>query len=231
MADERDKPTRARRGIGWGSLILRALLCLVLGVVINILVAWGFMAFHAPTGTTSEYVMKERRWPVRSLDTLGRPVAWMAENATGFASWTIIEGTLHAPPTAPPATTFSVPQPVRIMFGTEVKAEACGWPRLSMVRWSEPSIPVTFWSDGIDISGMKRAMPSIVEPRLPIHPLWGGFIANALVFALPAAAVLLAPAVVRLLRRARRGVCLGCGYDARGLQRCPECGRAVRGPS
>jgi hypothetical protein len=33
-----------------------------------------------------------------------------------------------------------------------------------------------------------------------------------------------APGFVRRQRRRRRGLCVGCGYELKGMQKCPECG-------
>lgn len=68
-----------------------------------------------------------------------------------------------------------------------------------------------------------------VPRRLPLAPVWSGFLADALIFAGVLLAVLAGPAILwhnrRRIRRRRRGLCEACGYDLRGLAApCPECG-------
>ncbi len=61
---------------------------------------------------------------------------------------------------------------------------------------------------------------------VPWRPIWFGLIVNSLVYAL---GLCLAVRLVKHLprvARTRRGLCLRCGYDLAGLERCPECGDA-----
>lgn len=108
-----------------------------------------------------------------------------------------------------------------------------GWPLRSMwSMWSwdasahEGPLPRTATQGVFNLrigSGRGVALPYWLLPA--------GFAGNAAVFAAAWGAVLLGPpAAVRGLRRhrrARRGACLGCGYDLRGApgRTCPECGR------
>ncbi len=67
---------------------------------------------------------------------------------------------------------------------------------------------------------------------LPLRPVWPGFLFNTLFFALPAAAVMMAVRLIRLVRLRRRdsgGLCIWCRYELADLATCPECGRP-RGP-
>lgn len=77
------------------------------------------------------------------------------------------------------------------------------------------------------------------QRRLPTGIIWPGFLGNSAVFG--AAGVVVVGGLWALIKgvkrwsRRRRGACPGCGYDARGLMKCPECGRenavAGEGPS
>ncbi|HYD00653.1 MAG TPA: hypothetical protein VEB22_05450 [Phycisphaerales bacterium] len=75
-------------------------------------------------------------------------------------------------------------------------------------------------------------IPEWVKPggfKVPVGPRWWGLLGNTLFYATPFAAVW---SVVYFRREARRraGHCLRCGYNAAGLEKCPECGvpRALR---
>ena len=77
-----------------------------------------------------------------------------------------------------------------------------------------------------------RSVPNTSDLSLPLLPIWRGLIANTLFYAL--LVWCLFPGRVRLRgwRRSRRGRCGwrgGCGYDLSGSvgETCPECGRPV----
>jgi hypothetical protein len=61
---------------------------------------------------------------------------------------------------------------------------------------------------------------------LPYHIHWPGLITNTALFAILWFMLLFIPGAARRTLRQRRGRCLACGYDLRGLtaDRCPECG-------
>ncbi len=66
---------------------------------------------------------------------------------------------------------------------------------------------------------------------IPYLPLWPGLLGNTLFYAV----LVLAPLALlrwrKLRRRARRGLCVACGYElGAGVEACPECGLAKRGP-
>lgn len=63
--------------------------------------------------------------------------------------------------------------------------------------------------------------------KVPVSPLWAGLAVNTLVFAAPVLMGVWGWGWVRRRRRRRFGLCLGCGYPVKGLERCPECGAAA----
>jgi hypothetical protein len=68
-----------------------------------------------------------------------------------------------------------------------------------------------------------RALPTAIIPI--------GFIMNTLLFATALWLLIPGPLALRRAIRRRRGRCVKCGYDLRGVEheRCPECGLAVAG--
>jgi hypothetical protein len=63
--------------------------------------------------------------------------------------------------------------------------------------------------------------------ELPLRVVWGGLIADVAVWSAAWGVVLFGAAWARQVRRRRRGLCAGCGYDLRGAAAgaaCPECG-------
>ncbi len=98
-----------------------------------------------------------------------------------------------------------------------------------------PSLRIESLEAGIEWRG---SVPRLgVTRRLPLQPLWLGFLANAGVYTTCLLTLTLgAPHDVRRLRaavRRRRGRCAQCAYDLRGIavDVCPECGHATRRPS
>lgn len=74
------------------------------------------------------------------------------------------------------------------------------------------------WLTGDLVSSTDPGSKPFFSIRIPFWPL-----------ELLAASVLLAPAVkdIRVRLRRRRGLCVQCGYDLRGIAAiCPECGRS-----
>ncbi len=66
-----------------------------------------------------------------------------------------------------------------------------------------------------------------VPGSLPYRPIFVGFALNSLLYAGAWSVVLVVPGHLRQRSRRRRGVCIECGYDVRGVMpgaACPECG-------
>ncbi|MCL4743159.1 MAG: hypothetical protein KJZ54_13255 [Phycisphaerales bacterium] len=77
------------------------------------------------------------------------------------------------------------------------------------------------------VSGPYEHLLLLLPHRpLPLRPVLPGFTLNTVIYAVIAAALCVAPSRVRAFVRHRRGLCLCCGYDARDLDVCPECGHA-----
>lgn len=98
-----------------------------------------------------------------------------------------------------------------------------GWP-LEVAEGIERWLPD---GTGVDTSLWK---PVVFGQTwvVPLGPVWGGLLANALFYA----TLLLSPFVLwrwwRMRRRETSGRCVACGYKlGSGVIRCPECGLAV----
>lgn len=83
--------------------------------------------------------------------------------------------------------------------------------------------------------GLERFTPRVLADvpawikrgghKVPVSPLWLGLCVNSLLFAAPVFAAWRGRAWFVRRRWLRLGLCLGCGYPVRGLDRCPECGK------
>lgn len=81
------------------------------------------------------------------------------------------------------------------------------------------------WKYGLDLP--RWAATHEWFRRIPLMPLWPGFVMNTLCFAaaLMLVRVGLRAAITRHRRRRQR--CATCGYPLAALSTCPECGRSV----
>jgi hypothetical protein len=59
---------------------------------------------------------------------------------------------------------------------------------------------------------------------VPLRPLWPGFLVDTAFWGGAAFIVWSVPGFVRRRARRRRGRCVRCGYELKGLAVCPECG-------
>jgi len=123
---------------------------------------------------------------------------------------------------------------------------AVGWPFLAMYERNfvgdPPNLPSEIpkvETEGLRSLAMTLPLRDQVRnwllcrtTRLPIIPIWPGFVLNVLFYAvvwLGGSFVVRRVLDRRRVRRCRkRGVCVtrGCGYELKGLGVCPECGVA-----
>jgi hypothetical protein len=113
-----------------------------------------------------------------------------------------------------------------------------GWPRRSMTSTTRYRIDgakqntagagAAITEIGEDALALSAMLPVVgtVRLALPVTPLWGGLVVNALLFAAAAGAIVWSLRGARVLVRRWRGVCLRCRYDLKGAysEGCPECG-------
>lgn len=118
-----------------------------------------------------------------------------------------------------------------------IERAATGWPLVSME-----------WAGTMDrrrryhsyaMSGAFDVMAGLPPPvrvadlylgadrRLPLVPLWPGFVINASVWGLAGWICVVMMGALRRRRRRRRGLCEACAYPVVGCARCSECGREV----
>ena len=115
-------------------------------------------------------------------------------------------------------------------YGPSMWSHAAGWPALAVRgHWgSPPAAPPRqrgLWGTGLINTGDG-------ERLLPFLPIFPGFVLNTLVYAAPWWGLFLLARQIGRWRRRRRGRCMECGYDLRGLPTseatgpptCPECG-------
>lgn len=88
--------------------------------------------------------------------------------------------------------------------------------------------PAPWWQSGVEV---PRIRPGLQWQRvgvlhMPVDPLWPGFLANSLVYAVALGLLWFSPGMLRRRYR-RRELCVHCGYPLGIGTICPECGGTV----
>ena len=108
--------------------------------------------------------------------------------------------------------TIEVGWPMRTLYSTSYLNE--GDPNWTQDEWTSALAP------------RARSNGQTYRPELPLRPLWPGLAINTILYAAILWLLTLGPFTARRMIRAKRGLCIKCGYDLRGAEHeaCPECG-------
>lgn len=110
-----------------------------------------------------------------------------------------------------------------------VRVQESGWPMraASSAMVSTFSGNATVLRDGIPGDPLRASVLQGRDP-IPTAIVWPGFLANAVVYAIPLLVIWELCALSVRMRRRSRGLCASCGYDlsdqAEPSAVCPECG-------
>lgn len=214
--------------IGWRMVVV----CFVVGLVLNVLTAWGLVVWLRASDPGQPHLVTTYR-AVDAFEgievgaqSVGPSIAWPAgapdmgdEPAAAMGRWRW--------PRRPGASSVSW---WAALGGPFVVSWRGGFPMRSVEAfavWDHlvPGGASSAHSWGVDTGWecqAHRLLPDTVH--LPLRPMWGGFVVNTMFYG---ALLLVAVVVARWVRwrgRARRGLCIGCGYELAGLGVCPECG-------
>ncbi len=211
-------------------LIPRLLLCLTLGALTTIVIAWSCCLRSEDTKER----MSEVRFfvPKRSAVTIASALGYtrivVSQPPHGVRADIPVLPTLHDLPLP-----FGVDDQALIATYPFINLEVAGFPfrclRLRSTAGRSSAPPP--YEDGIRLFP-NRLPPGLysTEGRVPVHPLPLGLTLDVAFFAGLWCIALLAPRLIRSHLRLHRNLCPHCAYPRTGLPQdsaCPECGRTL----
>lgn len=212
------------------AIVRRTAEALAAGVLVTVLVSWG-IAMWAPMPILRPTVGTPQRQWRGAVPATWSPIP--KRELGGQKPW-IVTQQLRSSTLESVAGYLSEVQYTRVDVGLP-------WPSLSYDHlkegpavttqrarrevksgWTVTELPI--WRRGLRLERVARYR------RIPLLPVWPGFLLNTLTYAGLAAFLWWVPGAARRTLRRRRGRCQRCGYDLRGSAdgACPECGSAPR---
>lgn len=198
--------------------IARIVVFLLLGVVVNVAVAWGCVLWSSDLQSIDS---SELYWPIRPPVGYVRPTESNYDGhkrfgATKLGAWVLTDsghsGRLEL---------LLAGWPERSLYSERhYMKEIAGIPALT--RFDEPA---DFW-EGIAIPSWMAKFR--IFDCFPTRALWPGFAINTLFYAAILWLVFGAPLALRRWRRVRKGLCPKCAYPMGESDVCTECGSVVK---
>jgi hypothetical protein len=211
-------------------LLFKLCVFLLLGAVVNVAVAWGCSLMAARSVRESLYFVSTDRSPSPYWACSGRVDHFWG--GSRFDIWLQYDHMGGSDPEQrfeewlPAWTYFCAPVDQYDEWGMRT-VQDCGWPALAV------------WG-GIDADGQSFAAfhwPSTPARRmreitsvtmLPLYPIWFGFAANTLFYAMILRLIFTPSFALRRHLRRRRNLCPHCAYPIGTNDVCTECGKAVK---
>ncbi len=192
-------PTRRARL--WRRRLTRAAVCVLLGAVTTVGAAWGCELAHT--------VPWPRWMPRIRVDQDVETASWPYAVAEHWGTFAVM---YKWPASFGRTETQFVSQTV---YGSQ-RVVSTGWPLPALDAFETTGSGRVFEQRGLATPmWMQRRFPGAW--RLGVVPLWPGFLLDTLIYAVPWWIVLITPRATMRWRRKRRGRCVACGYDLRGL--------------
>lgn len=221
----------------------RIVICLLLGSVINVLVAWGIALAVNPldgehwsaSGPKDGY-----HWAVATTSNVGTLMLHSRRDfiGTGITYETPEEILPHWSDFDKPLANYQAESEWIEIRSTVAR----GWP-LFALRYSGDFLkspteelintdkqwgfrwPWGQWK--LYPFGNRTKPPLTQDIYLPVRPIWSGFAMNTLFYAALLWLPFVGAGMLRQARRRRRGLCERCGYPRGETDVCSECGHAL----
>jgi len=191
-------------------------ICLILGVVTTVGVAWGLAWYRTPErwhspGWRESHGVSHDATPRWNLIVIERAHAMHIQRRAGNVATDLTRLAL------PNWSRVHEPPPIGV---TAVVSEtAFGWPFMALHgEWD--------WSSKRGAGFICLDQGYMQAYGLPLRPIAQPFIINTLFYAAMWFGIFFGVAALRRFVRKKRGRCVKCGYDLRGEfeKGCPECG-------
>jgi len=209
-------------------------ICLLFGVVVNVSVAWACVYWVAFGPMEARQYERNHYgpWTILSWAGFGSRRIVSVRPPSALYDSILAEGWLPTPP----AWSGIRPEWKRASGSSKLMeaAEARGWPNLALSVSFEEGLRPRQFQTRLALGGVEIRPPT--HPRnpydasgrtLPLRPVWGGFIANTLLYAAAAWLLSRLPAARRRRIHRARGLCPNCGYPPGASAICTECGAAL----
>ncbi len=190
--------------------VKRIALCLILGAVVNVGVAWG--GHHFFKGPYDRAGVLSPEWPVEVPNGWPQPL-----HANSYAHGIVRKDSYSAYEQEP--TIEYLTSSLRLHYWTHnLVLFRVGWPLPSMRYWTtDPPVDGSQHASKPQSHRLFRGYPN--------SPIPIGFTVNTLFYGAILFGPLFGVGVLKRRRRMKRGLCVWCAYDMAGLSVCPECGR------
>ncbi len=218
--------------------ITRIALCLLLGLISTVAVAWGFAAWGSvgPEMTASaprKFVVPDERlfvvvYEAHGLVGVERESLWVPR---------LINPLRSTPPPdqwLPIDTSWGLSDQDRISRSNartfdSTREWAFGIPVPALWTYEDEHMDGTITRAGIPLPltwGGETMLSTVPPHALPVLPIWRGLLLDTGFFAAIWAIPMFGVPLVRARRRRKRGLCPKCAYDLGGdpASGCPECG-------
>lgn len=209
--------------------IKRFALCLLLGAVVNVGVAWGLLRFGSGIVAGDRW-SRVSHWPIQVPDTWPSPDVLLKSQDGAVREYRYIASDPANPIGDRFETDFERTHTVWIIES--------GWPMRSLRQWMK------LWAVGdatpprdfeltlhysIETTALNAWIDRYIHVSgswpLPWMPMVLGFATNTLFYGAVLFVPLFGVGVLKRRRRMKRGLCVRCAYDITGLSVCPECGQ------
>ncbi len=184
-------------------------ICLLLGAVVNVAVAWG-CARWSNAGLGGAGVI----WPTKDDPPVAAQRIW---HRYAQEDW---------PPFDDYASRSGWGKSVEMLRSIAI-VDVGGVTRFRMyfVSQSKAGWPLRTFQRGSSINAWDRR--NVVEIMIPYAPLWPGFTINTIFYAAILWLLIPGPFVLRRFLRVRRGLCPKCAYPMGESAVCTECGKPL----
>ena len=208
----------------------RIMVCLCLGAITTVVVAWTCAWFVRYHGSARVYALPDGRSNHASLLVFS---AFGSEYGLILARHMVEIYGITPQAGYPSDLGWSVLTQPGVVTDPVIAEEARGWPFLCL-RWRFLVHRHVVW--GLNLNGTRTLALAPRGPTisvrgygdrvLPLQPLWRGMAMNIVLYSLCWGCLLRGLRAASWAARRRKGRCSRCGYDLRGefSAGCPECG-------